>query len=311
VAQVTTRAPAEQALTNSYRVLRDSFRRYLLAANRSARTIQTYISAVDEFGRYLAGQGMPMDVANIRREHVESLIRDLLVGHKPATVSLRYRALQVFWKYLVDEGEIRESPMARMTPPIVPEEPPPVLRQEQLDRLLKSCDGRDFMARRDKAILSLFIDTGMRRSELAYLRVEDVDFDHNVAHVLGKGRRPRGCAFGHRTAMALDRYLRERAKHGSADRPELWLGHAGPLTDNGVYQAVVERARAAGLDVHPHQLRHTFAHLWLAGGGNEGDLMMLTGWRSRSMLSRYGASAAAERAREAHRHLGPVDRLGR
>jgi integrase len=66
------------------------------------------------------------------------------------------------------------------------------------------------------AIVRLFLDTGMRRAELSGLQVEDVDFDHNIAIVLGKGRRPRACPFGRKTAKALDRYIRVRGRHSAA-----------------------------------------------------------------------------------------------
>ena len=139
-------------------------------------------------------------------------------------MSIAYRCLQAFWKWAVSEDEVRESPMARMTPPIVPEEPPPILRPEQIKAILDACAGTDFEARRDTALVRMLLDTGMRRGEISGLRLADVDLDESVAIVLGKGRRPRACPFGAKTAQAIDRYLRSRASHPQAQRDELWLG---------------------------------------------------------------------------------------
>src|SRR3954470_17706217 len=254
-AAVATAPPAIDDLS----VLLPDWRPHLRARNVAPSTITSYLKVGDNLLVWLREAGMPTGAAGIAREHLEAFLAALSDRVSPATVAKHYRSLQQLFRWLVEDGEITHSPMERMRPPAVPEQPVAILKDDELRALLDTCRGNSFENRRDTAILRMLIDTGMRAGELAGLSVADLDSDQSVAFVMGKGRRGRAVPYGAKTADALRRYLRARAQHPKADAPALWLGKQGPMTHWGLRQMLERRAAEAGIEnVHPHRFRHTF-----------------------------------------------------
>lgn len=280
------------------------FRISLLAENKSPGTLKIYLLSARRLLDYLETNGLPTAVGDITRQHIEAFLTELHSTHSPNTCATYYRALARFFKWAAEEEEVTDSPMRNMRAPKVPEKMVAIVAPDEVERIFKVCQGRDFVSRRDMAILQLLESTGMRCGELAGLKVSDIDLDQLGANVLGKGKRPRFCPFTPETAKHLLRYMRVRSEHPYAYRQELWLGPNGPINDGAILRMVKRRGDQAGVpNLHPHRFRHSYAHDKLSRGMQEVDLMRLAGWRSRTMLSRYGAVAADDRAHEAYRRL--------
>lgn len=151
--------------------------------------------------------------------------------------------------------------MIRMKPPRIPDQPPDVLREPGLRKLLAACEtGKTLKDRRDAAILRFFIDTGARLAEVSGIRydprdaaVTDIDLDRGLAKLAGKGGRTRAVSIGDKSVRAIDRYPRLRGKHANATVPWLWVGRSGRFTESGVGQMVREPGRQAGLGSSIHR----------------------------------------------------------
>jgi site-specific recombinase XerD len=254
----------------------------------------------------------PKKLADVRKEHISRFLAERVELEAPDTVLTRHRHLRAFFKWCEAEEIVDRNPMATLREPIAPEQPPPVLNDDQLRAIFATTKAdKTFAGIRDYALMLVLADTGMRVGELVGTKVDDINFDDSTIEVLGKGRRRRRVAFSARTGKALLAYLRARGQqNGAQNTDRLWTGTRGNLTVQTAWKIVRARGEAAGVEgVFPHQFRHTFGHRFRLHGGQDSDLQALGGWRDPKMLRRYGASAATERAIEAHRrvdHLGDV-----
>lgn len=208
--------------------------------------------------------------------------------------------------WLADEGEIPVDPFLGVKAPVLDTKVIEPLTDEDLRALLKAClppkgatPAEMLRHRRDEAILRLMLETGARAGEVVALDVDDLDLAAGTATIQrGKGGKGRVVPIGPRAVLAIDRYKRLRVAHRLAATPALWLGDRGKaFSYDALHKALRERARSAGVaGFHPHLMRHTAAHRWLAAGGSEGGLMAVAGWTRPDMLMRYTKAQASSRA---------------
>jgi integrase/recombinase XerC len=294
--------------------------RSLRSGNYPETTRYNYLLAAAQLARYLAeyspdpdADAAAEDPTEVTRAHVEAFQAWMIETRSAATALNKHKGLQQFFKWLGDDEEVIDhSPMDRVRQPKTPKKLIPIMRDGETEKLLSACKGKTFVKLRDEAIIRLYYNTGARLAEVGNLDLEDIDMTTESVLYHGKGSKDRRVRFGPKTARALSRYLRARAKHKGAHLPNLWLAERGarPLAPNGIKIRLKRLGLSVGMSgVHAHRWRHNFAHEWKLAGGDTGDLMLLLGWTSEDMPRHYGASAAAERAQQTHRQFGIGERV--
>jgi len=109
-----------------------SWKLSLRSANRSPMTLRSYLDAVERLRKFLEANGMPLDIGRIQKGHIEAFIADQMETCSPAAATVRYRSLQQFFKWAVEEDELDDSPMRKMKAPNVPERTVPVIAEDEI-----------------------------------------------------------------------------------------------------------------------------------------------------------------------------------
>jgi integrase/recombinase XerD len=260
---------------------------------KSAQTIRAYTIGVELF------------LAHSERLDKPSVIAWLatMTDNEPGTTRLRLAAVKQFAKWLAREDYLDADPILMIRPPKLDQKPVPGVTDEEIRRLLKVCGGKDWRSKRDKAMLLLLAETGMRAGELLALDVDDVDLAGCSLIVRkAKGGKSRRVRFSPSAAGTIDRY--KRAVPGLHAGP-LWRGTRGRLTYDGLRHTLGARADDAGVaGFHAHRMRHAAAIRWLDAGGTEGGLMAQSGWSSREMIDRYARASRETLAAKEFDRLG-------
>ena len=214
-------------------------------------------------------------------------------------------SIKAFFNWVYGEGFIIYNPtvgirVGRITKKVVRG-----LSEEELKRLLKLIeDSSSILKVRNRAIVYILVDCGLRISELVNLQIYDVDLRRGVLRVKGKGSKERLTRMGIQTQKALWEYRAIR----ESPIPWLWVNKAGNKQDaSGVQQWLRKLGKRIGIRLYPHLLRHTFAISFLRNGGNVFALQATLGHSSLEMTRRYCQALGFEDAFKEHEMASPID----
>jgi integrase/recombinase XerC len=288
-----------------------AFLQYLeLNRNASVHTVAAYASDLDQFLDHVARTAgvapAELSPAALDRAAIRGFLAALHAqGQSRASAARKLAAVRTFLRYLRREALIDDDPGALVATPKREVRMPAHLSEEEMRRLLDTQLDEGPLARRDRAILELFYASGLRRSELAGLDMDDLNLSARMVRVLGKGGRQRLVPFNGSAARALRTYLKERdvligpqPKAGTTRRGgPVFVNYQGSRLTVRSIDRLVRRhviACSARLGISPHALRHSFATHLLQRGADLRAIQELLGHARLSTTQRYTHVNAAQ-----------------
>lgn len=274
----------------------------------SANTLVSYGNDLRRFVQYLKGRGTST-WKQVSHEDVTGYLESRARELSPRSRARNLAAIRSFFKYLVASRALDANPASRVRFPRVRIGLPKFLTNEEVETLLKGPDPTKPLGQRDRAMFELLYATGLRVSELAGLKLQQVHLDAGYVVVRGKGDKERLVPMGEWACEALRDYLEggRVALLGRGFHQNVFLNHrANNISRQGVWKIIKQYAHLCGIhkNLTPHVLRHSFATHLLENGADLRSLQSMLGHADISTTQIYTHVARA-RLKEIHRQFHP------
>lgn len=319
-----------EKLPTSTPSLPELVRRFLRSRQHLRPKTQEYYREKLEGMLYFANlKQWPQDPTLITRNHIRDFVdyvateefrwhgdgrRGTYKKASPGTVYHYAKVMRTFFTWCEDEDYLETSPATKYKPPKANFKDVEPYTDDEVAAMLDTCEldiqrGNRFLGVRNLALISVFIDTGLRLEENAGIKLSDLDPRLQQVRVFGKGAKFRVVPINGRARKALKTYLTEVRQPGM---DELWQTEDGaPLSPYSVSTMIERLKRRAGVRSGggAHRFRHYFATRYLEAGGDINSLRLLLGHRTLSMVLKYTQFVNARCALREHEDVSPLDRL--
>ena len=267
------------AVSESERTLDRYLDGLLVERGLSQHTVDAYRRDLRRLTSNLEDDGGGLLTAKVDQlsRHLRRLRRE---GLSPRSISRALVSMRRFYAFLVNEGDREDNPAVNLYPPRLPRRLPKVLREEQVETLLRAPDTGRPPGVRDRAMIELLYATGLRVSEMVGLTLHQLQLEAGFLIAFGKGAKERVVPVGESAENWLNRYLKEvRPAMAKGRHDVVFVSYrGGGLTRQGFWKLLRNYGRSAGIpDLSPHMLRHSFATHLLEHGADLRAVQVMLG----------------------------------
>lgn len=259
--------------------------------NYSDLTINGYDYEITKFLDYLNDNHL--DYRKINLDMIRNYLKYLdNLKYKKNSISKNLSSLRSYYKFLTEEKVILNNPFKNISNPKKDKKLPDFLNYEEINKLFDCADTTTPLGLRNRCILEILYDTGIRVSELVNLKISDIEFDKKIINILGKGKKERIVYYGDYLQEVLEKYINDSRKYLLNNKSSEYLilnNNGSKITTRGVEYIIDKMVNEAAIKhkISPHVLRHTFATHMLNGGADIKSIQQLLGHESLSTTGIY------------------------